>query len=492
MPKYGKWVIAIGLIILLGGVAGYSEEWTLYGPRAQGMGGAGVAVGDGATASYWNPAAMAKNNQVGLYLPFGTTLSAEGDIMKTVDTLFDTINASQWTTISNKISSGQSLTLDETRTALDIFVNKIPAMNEPGQGLLFNLNAGATFTLGNFGVFANMLTDAGVHPTVDLSQNLSLNSSGGAAAVFNVVGNGNDRSAVLTPAGQLLANDIAAVFAAVPTAAPQNQAEELVYQAELAGVDTSNPYFGNLVKSLAQATAGSTTTVALNPSGVTLSGIAIKEAGISYGKSLMDDKLAIGGNLKVMEAETFYKFYRFDNLEESGDFANDITNLKNRKKSTGFGVDAGALLSLTDNLKAGLTARNINKPKFDWAGPGDYKLDPQLRAGISFKLPFVLLAVDYDLNKNESVALDGYESQMFALGAEIDLWLLRLRAGMYQNLASAESGPVYTVGTSLNLLLVQLDIAAAMATDTVKIEAGSGSEEIAERYSANLALSVRF
>ena len=41
-------------------VASSSEarEWTIVGPRALGMGGAGVAVANDATASYWNPAAF--------------------------------------------------------------------------------------------------------------------------------------------------------------------------------------------------------------------------------------------------------------------------------------------------------------------------------------------------------------------------------------------------------------------------------------------------
>jgi hypothetical protein len=140
-------------------------------------------------------------------------------------------------------------------------------------------------------------------------------------------------------------------------------------------------------------------------------------------------------------------------------------------------------------MKVGLTGRNLNGPKFSWKGPGDIKLDPQIRMGVALQLPVVLLALDYDLNKNKSDVLPDYESQMYGLGAEFNLWLLKLRAGLYKNQASKESGSVYTFGTSLNLLLLDLDIAGAMSTDEVSV---GGTEEIRERYSVGLGLSFRF
>ena len=481
-------ILLVSLIAIIG-TLGYAEEWTIYGPRAMGMGGTGVAVADGATASYWNPAAITLNSKIGLYLPFGTTISAEGEILNQVDTVFNSIESSNWSSISAKMNAGTMLSLDETRAALDLFVNKIPKMNEPGQGLLYNLTAGATITLGEFGIFANFLTDAAFDPSVSLNENMSFNAAGGAAAVFNMVGNGNDRSGAFTnPASQGLANSIATIFTTAGTAVPQDQAEELIYQAELAGVDTSDPELQNLLVTIASATAGTGGNVSMNASGITLSGIVLKEIGITYGWKFMENKLSLGGNLKMMQGETFYKFYRFDNMPEGDDLTSDITGKNNVKKTTNFGLDLGALYSLTDNMKVGLTGRNLNSPKFDWKGPGDIKLGSQLRAGVAYQFPVVLLAADYDLNKNESDILQGYESQMYGLGAEFNLWLLKLRAGLYKNQASKESGSVYTFGTSLNLLLLDLDLAGAMSTDEVDI----GDDEIKERYSIGLGLSFRF
>lgn len=480
-----------GIIVLWIGVLGYTEEWSIYGPRAQGMGGAGIAVVDGATASYWNPASMTLNDKSGIYIPFGTTVSAEGNILKYVSSVFDSSQTSDWLSASTKISNGQKLSLDETRAALDLFVNKIPKMDEPGQGVLGNINTGATFTFGNIGVFANFLTYAGIDPTVSLNENMSFNTAGGAAGVFNMVGNGNDRSAQFTnPSSQGLADSIAAVFASAGTAAPQNQAEELVYQSELAGIDVSNPALSNLIMTIAQSTAGSTGAVTVNASGIIISGITVKEIGLSYGYPLIENKLSVGGNFKIMQGDTFYKFFRYDNMEEGSKLVDEITSKSHLKTSTTFGLDIGALYSLTDNLKVGLTGRNLNKPKFNWAGPGDYKLDPQLRSGVSLQLPLVLLAADYDLTKNKSLNLDGFKSQMFDLGTEINLiGVLKLRGGLYKNLAVKGSGSVYTLGTGLHFIALDIDVACAMSTDKVKI---GGGDDIRERYSVGLSLALRF
>ena len=53
----GAW-LAAGIAIHLAARAA-AEEWAIIGPRAMGMGGAGVAVTRGGLSTYWNPAALA-------------------------------------------------------------------------------------------------------------------------------------------------------------------------------------------------------------------------------------------------------------------------------------------------------------------------------------------------------------------------------------------------------------------------------------------------
>lgn len=488
MYKYARWFVVMILMLVLIGGMGYGEEWLIYGPKAQGMGGAGVAVGDAATAPYWNPAALTLKDTKGFYLPFGTTIGAEGDILKYTDKVFKDIQAIDWSAVSNNIDNGKPLTLNDTKNLLNLFVNDIPQMSQPGQGLLLNLYGGAMLTIGSVGISMNVFGYGGLDSTVDVG---TMSFSSGATPVANIVPGAVDRSAAFTNAGsQSLADAIFALGGFT-----QVQAEELVYQAELAGVDTSDPTLRNLVTSIAQATAGGTSTVTLNASGITLSGIALKEAGISYARPVMDNLLSIGGTIKIMEGETYYKFIQFDNMESGDDSVSGIDSKANKKTSTTFGIDAGALLSLTDSLKLGLVGRNLNKPKFAWLGPGDYAIDPQLRLGAAFKLgDTITLAADYDLTKNKTDALSKYESQVVGGGIEINLiGSLKLRGGMYKNVASSLADPVYTAGVGIHLIFLDVDLAVARSTGKVQIESGSGgTSEIAERYSAALSIAIRF
>lgn len=58
-------LLAIVLAITCVLPAGVSAvEFVIVGPRAVGMGGAGVAVTDDALATYWNPAGMALKNTI--------------------------------------------------------------------------------------------------------------------------------------------------------------------------------------------------------------------------------------------------------------------------------------------------------------------------------------------------------------------------------------------------------------------------------------------
>jgi hypothetical protein len=431
-------------------------------------------------------------------MPFGTTISAEGDVMKYADKVFDDISSMDWSGISNRINTGGALTLPETRQVLNLFANDIPQMNQPGQGMLLNANGGAILTFGHIGISANVFGYGALDPTVDAGvMSFNSNTIDATTRVGNIVPGAADRSALLTADGNSLASAIETIFinAGILAATAQKDASELVYQAELAGVNTSDPNLRSLVTSIAQATAGGTTNVSVNTSGITISGIALKEVGISYGRPVMGNLLSVGGTLKAMEGQTYYKFFRFDTMGDGSDLMGDMGSKSNTKTSTTFGVDAGALLSLTDSLRVGLVGKNLNKPKFNWAGPGDYEMDPQFRFGAALKLTNMLtLAADYDLTKNKTDSLPGYESQVVGAGVELNLiGTLKVRGGIYDNIASDEAGPVYTAGLGFHLLFFDADLAVAMSSDEVQLEMGTGgTTDVAERYSLALSIALRF
>jgi hypothetical protein len=102
-----------------------------------------------------------------------------------------------------------------------------------------------------------------------------------------------------------------------------------------------------------------------------------------------------------------------------------------------------------------------------------------------------LVAADYDVTKNKSTVLKGYESQMLGLGAEINLiGFLKLRAGTLQNMAT--SVKAMTGGLRLNLLLLSIDLAATYSSSKVKTENTASGEQIPQKFGGSLSISLRF
>lgn len=509
-------IMGLFVFCLAIGASVYAEEWTAYGPRAQAMGGAGVALSDSSNSHYYNPAALAldKNRKVGATISISTTTAAEGDVISAVDAIATSMTGIDWPALSSKIDQGQALSPSEVSQLLKLFASDMTGLNKPAQGLMFNLTGGAEISLNKFSLFVDYSMIGGGDPVFDLG-GLSFNVSATAGQqVDNVVGTGADHSTgsaqpFANPGSQALADSVVSLVNS-GTVLDQNQAEALVYQAEQAGIDTSDPAIISAIQQIASSTAGldilrgvnlpmtkatSTTAAASNnQSGLYMSGIMLREFGLSYAKPIMGEFLSVGANIKMMEGQTYYNFIKFDELQGGSDTASDITKTENLKTSSSIGLDVGALVNLTDMIKGGLVIRNLNSPKFDFAGPGgDFELEPQIRMGVSANLIGLLrLAMDYDVTVNKSLVLNGYESQWFGMGAELDLWLLKVRAGMQQNLASENAGPVMTGGVGLKLIWLQVDLAAALATDTAKIEAGSGGEEIPERLALSFQASLKF
>jgi hypothetical protein len=125
-------------------------EWQAMGPRALGMGGAGVALTQGPLASYWNPAALgrATENSYGLAIPVGFHAALTGTVIEGAKNLED---------LKNKTSP--------SATEIQDALNKL---NDPNNGLRVNALTGANLKIGKIAFFANGFIDAGATPVVDL------------------------------------------------------------------------------------------------------------------------------------------------------------------------------------------------------------------------------------------------------------------------------------------------------------------------------------
>ena len=141
------------------------------------------------------------------------------------------------------------------------------------------------------------------------------------------------------------------------------------------------------------------------------------------------------------------------------------------------------------NPQVGLTAKNINGPKFNrpdvpagmdpaivahW-NHDKYQLKPQVRAGVAVNpIKNMTVAVDLDLTENDTL-VKGLDSRQLGLGMEINVFNrpkfhIPLRVGYNTNLASSDVSDFITAGIGLNMLHFYLELAGAISTDTTKVE----------------------
>ena len=166
----------------------------------------------------------------------------------------------------------------------------------------------------------------------------------------------------------------------------------------------------------------------------------------------------------------------------------------NAKTSFQPGLDAGVLWdakkafeSVWWNPRVGLTARNINNPKFENSdaakanGLGNKtSLQGSARMGVAITpLSFWNVAADLDLTKNIT-SVPGTKSQQFGLGTEINVfnreWInIPLRAGLSRNLADAGGKTSLSGGIGFHVIHVHLDlgVSASPASETVQSEGES-------------------
>jgi hypothetical protein len=148
----------------------------------------------------------------------------------------------------------------------------------------------------------------------------------------------------------------------------------------------------------------------------------------------------------------------------------------------------GLLVQPLSWLALGLTGRNLNRPSLEFKGPGDYVVEPQLRAGLGLTpLPGLTLAVDVDCFVNHSEALPGYDSQVIGGGAEYALIaILFLRAGFSKNTRASNEDFVIHAGLGFSVGFFQFDFAAGVTPDTEDIT--SSGDEVLERSGLSLQL----
>ncbi len=450
-----------------------AEEWTFPGARYQAMGGAGVAVVNDGHAAYWNPGALAFHQATAVELPFSLSTAALGDGLANADDIADLIAGKGFGTVLTKVQSGTPLTLAELRDALSV-VAKLPGLGESGDGFLALPAAGFTLRRGRLAVTVRGSGSLGVDPVLDLANLAFSDDVDALTQVTNVVAGGADRTGQFTnAASQPLADAIAAALAAWS----QDQAEELVFQAEQAGLDTAAG--GSLITSIAEDTGALTAQdLALNGSGARLRGLFTQEVGVAYAHPLFGNRLGIGGQVRYLRGVTTTQFIQYDDVVDGQDLISELTDFQSQETSQNVSADLGILYRPNYRWRFGIVGRNLTSPSFDVRGADDYEVDPQVRVGVALNvLRSWVVAVDVDVTENDSDAIDGYASRLLSVGSELVLGgseaALALRAGAFTNLAQdAGDSVTLTAGIGFRVWRLELDLAVAASPEFQELEAG--------------------
>lgn len=127
--------VALLLFCLMAGQQALAAEFVIVGPRAMGMGGAGVAITTDALATYWNPAGLAMTQTVDIRIVGGGQVI---DRMGIANAIHDLENFNTTDTSAANIAKAQDI------------ANRL---NQPGANTSFNGAAGL-YIKGHFGEHA--------------------------------------------------------------------------------------------------------------------------------------------------------------------------------------------------------------------------------------------------------------------------------------------------------------------------------------------------
>jgi hypothetical protein len=507
--------LSVAALPLAVGSAAEAEEWSFLGARYQAMGGAGVGFVNDSNAPYWNPGALAfaQAHDYDVAVPVGVQAAVEDDVLKTADRIVNLLEAddNRLLDLIEDIGTGDQTNLQgsDLEDLLRLAAREFPKLAQEGDGFVGNANLGLTVRYERFAFTGLGMSYFGVDPILDivnlrLSEDIAGDAEEQIAGLFPAIGPDPAGSHPLSTSGTALANDIAAVFDAVngDPALSQAQAEELVFRAEQAGVDTSAPLPATLLGNVASAASNAADGIGNleeNESGAIVRGVIAQQVGISYAHPLpiplpfLNNTIGIGANLKVMRGTTYFQHITYDSID---DLVDEITDRDNIENSFDWGLDLGLMYKPLDWFSAGIVARNVNTPSFETEGPGDYELEPQVRAGVAFR-PFSnwTLAADVDLTENQSSALQGYNSRLLSVGTEVGIpfWIMgiALRAGFYTNLGQdADHAIAPTAGLGIKIWHFQLDLAAGISPEFQEIEA-AGGDDFPTRVNVSAALKFK-
>lgn len=181
---------------------------------------------------------------------------------------------------------------------------------------------------------------------------------------------------------------------------------------------------------------------------------AVTEVGLSLatGVQILGRDLTIGVTPKAQTVETYNYAVSVTTFDED-DALDDYDDPQYRDRQSGFNLDVGAAMDLSEGLTAGLSIQNLLSDTYDTVVTNgrqfSYRVEPRPVAGLAFRTSGLTLTGDLELlatSRFEEVD----DSQFARLGAEYDLagWA-QLRGGLAFDLEGTQED-VFSAGLGLS------------------------------------------
>ncbi len=223
------------------------------------------------------------------------------------------------------------------------------------------------------------------------------------------------------------------------------------------GVNVSDVATGGLFAADPLTATISGSNLAVNGS-LRANALEARQINFSYAYAFADRTFSLGLTSKIIQGAAYASDVAvFDATSGHFEIRSDLGQAK---ISTQFGVDAGAVFQPASWFRLGIVAKDINEPTFDAPDGSEFKLVPQVRAGLGLN-PYesLTIAFDADLTSNPTL-VPNVKSQVLSLGAEQTLLskTIALRLGVLKNVKDAQSSLTGTAGLGLRVLALQIDL----------------------------------
>jgi hypothetical protein len=478
MSRSASWSLLSALALIGGAGPLAALDNYIVGPRAQGMGGTGVASSDDYTAQYYNPAlfgffgsAAGPDNQglAGKRWGVGFDASAgariHGSLLDIAETLAD--------------ADIQGLSDDGIESREDIrellaAARALTQVGASGNAVSADANAGVSVRFGHGAIGVRLFGQAATLVSNTDLQSVALDVAGAVLGQEIADHGENDSQVLLLSDAQR--DNLYAAFGGNGSFGTDAGATEAVlnldYEMRQLGISQGQVQaVVEVVQNAAEADPG-TPRLEDNDTILRLRAFALAEVPLSYGWAI-GDHWSVGGSLKLMIGRVYGT--ELSVFDEDAPIRFDKT-VDNYETTTTWGIDL-AVAGRWDWIQVGAVGRNLNSPEFDGftnaygAKVAGVRVDPQVAVGVAV-IPYrwLTVALDADLLEGES-SFPGYDTQRIGGGLEVNPWnILALRAGVYQNVAESDIGPVITLGAGLNLWAMRIDLGVASSTDLTTLK----------------------